>query len=176
MRSNSCCLLTATLARIAMAMRLLRHGNLDALVLVNANQGFGVMVPLSSRVPPAGTVRRLACPPRLALALVQLDISVLLTTMLLLVLQLALARRMRRHVTQTHGFVAVVLVSCVIPCSFVRVQVCGAADLYCPEGSHLPTSVSEGYYTVGNAWDVTNRTRVDQACRGNFVCSTPRPA
>ncbi len=108
MLSNSCCLLTATLARIAMAMRLLRHGNLDVLVLVNASQGFGVMVPLSSRVPLAGTVRRLACPPQLALALVLLDIYVLLTTMLLLVLRLALARHRSRHVTQTLGFVDVV--------------------------------------------------------------------
>ncbi len=73
---------------------------------------------------------------------------------------------------------------CVVECSschprcvlfllsnLVVCQTCGAPSLYCPEGSHVPTPVSLGYYAIGNDFDLSNNTRVaQQVCPIGHFC------
>ena len=57
------------------------------------------------------------------------------------------------------------------PSTSAKQHECGSVDLYCPEGSHKPTNVSMGFYSIGG--DSRNTTRVGQKkCEAGYYCSS----
>lgn len=54
------------------------------------------------------------------------------------------------------------------PHTFAAELECGAVDWYCPKGSHYPTKVSGGYYTIGGDSDGKSRSAQVICPRGSY--------